>query len=458
VTRAPDPTAFRAVCVPLTAGPEPDPVALSGEVGCLFAAPTLTLAGRGTAAVLEVPGGLEDPVALHAVVQWLAAVPCDDRVGSPGSGVVAQGALPFARNEPARLVVPAVTYGRDGRGLEWVTVVTPVDQPQPALDPDALRQSLLELCDGYEPGPPASLRDVIAVPPAEAFEESVAAALDAIASRRLDKVVLGRRIDLHFDEPVRVGRALARLHRREPGSTAFSHPIGARGGSDVGRFIGASPELLVSRRGRAVTSYPLAGTVPLSGAVSSDRSAEARLLGSGKDRVEHELVVEEIVRALRSVGAQVDKPGDPSIVRLRSVAHLGTQVTADLGDRRPLGSALELVAALHPSAAVGGVPRDRALETIIALEAAPREHWAAPVGWVDGRGDGDWVIGIRSATLGGAVARLWAGAGIVAGSDPALELAETTAKFAPLADALLEDAGDALLAEGTLAAGHQRVG
>jgi menaquinone-specific isochorismate synthase len=462
VTRAtpvigtPGPDQFRAVTVRLAIGRALDPVALAGDDGYLFAGPFVTLAARGVAAVLPLPGGLNDAAGLRRAQQWLAAVSCRDDVGVPGTGVVAHGALPFGRAEAGRLVVPALTYGRDDQGNEWATVVGPAADLVGEPDAAALAQQLMTRSATAGAGTSVlhgeNLRELVAIPPPEDYEEAVEIALRAIGSGSLSKVVLARRVDLTFDAPVPVVPVLRRLHQREPGSTAFSHPVLG------GQFIGASPELLVSRRGAAVRCHPLAGTIPLTGDEAADRAAEERLLRSAKNRVEHELVVDEIVGALRALGAEVAQPPAPGIVRLRSVAHLATQLSAHLAPAEGTSGALELVAALHPTAAVGGVPRDEALASIAALEAVPREHWAAPVGWVDGSGDGDWVIGIRSATLAGPVAQLWAGAGIVTGSEPALELAETTAKLAPLADALLEDESLAVLTAGTLAGGTQPVG
>jgi isochorismate synthase EntC len=204
-----------------------------------------------------------------------------------------------------------------------------------------------------------------------------------------------------------------------------------------GRFLGASPELLVSRRGGSARCHPLAGTVALTGDPEGDRAAVERLRASGKDRGEHAVVVRAIVEALRASGGVVPEPGPPEIVRLRSVAHLATEVVARYRDAARAPDALELLAALHPTPAVGGFPTEVALQAIRQLEAAPRRSWAGPVGWVDHVGNGDWVIGIRSATVRGRRAWLWAGAGVVAESDPASELAETTVKLLPVADALL---------------------
>ena len=450
-TGYPDPSTLRAVTVPLDGGADLDPLAIAGEEGYLFAGPSLTLAGRGAAAVLPLAGGLQDVAGLRDAEQWLAAVPSEDRVGLPGTGVVAQGALPFERAEPSSLVVPRLTFGRDETtGRAWATVVAPAGDPRSAIDPRSLRGRLARLAGGDpigaggRPGLPAGteLTEMVALPEPEDYMAAVAAAVEAIAGSRLRKVVLARQLSLRFASPVRLSGVLGRLHEREPACTAFSHPVGR------GRFVGASPELLVSRRDGLVRCHPLAGTVALVGDAAIDQAATEQLLASAKDRVEHQLVVDDIARALRATGVEVEGPGRPSIVRLRSVAHLATRVVGSLGAGAPPG-VLELLAALHPTPAVGGVPRSEALAMIAALEASPRQHWAGPVGWTDGSGNGDWMIAIRSALVTGPTARLWAGAGIVAGSDPAAELAETTVKFLPVIDAFLPGASGALLGTGS---------
>ncbi len=231
---------------------------------------------------------------------------------------------------------------------------------------------------------------------------------------------------------------LGRLWAQEPSCTIFSFPDGAGGG----RFLGASPELLVRRRGDAVGCHPLAGTVglrPEAGPGGDGEPADlVGFLSSAKDRLEHELVVEAIVEALAPRCTHLEVPAAPSLVRLRTVAHLGTAIEGRLaaaeGGRTP--SVLELLADLHPTPAVGGLPRSLALACIDRLEPAGRGLWAGPVGWVDAAGDGRWVIGIRSATVEGSAATLTAGAGIVAGSDPWEEVAETTVKLASVLDAL----------------------
>jgi menaquinone-specific isochorismate synthase len=439
VSPAPDPGELRAVTVPLD-GPGPDPLDLAGAEGSLFAGPALALAGRGQAAVLELPRGLEDPGALDRAVAWLAAVPHRDGVARPGSRLGAQGALPFDRGRPGRLVVPELTMGRDAEG-SWATWVGRSGASVPDHDELTARLGALAAraprrrSDGGPGGPPR-LR---ARPDPAGYARSVASAVAAMATGPMAKVVLARCVDATFARALSDATVLRRLHLQEPACTAFAHDVAG------GRFLGVTPELMVARHGPEVACHPLAGTVGLGG--PDDEAAVAGLLESTKDRTEHRLVVEAIERVLGPRCSALSVPTHPSLVRLHSVAHLGTLIHGKLAaPDQPAEHVLALVAALHPTPAVGGVPRREALAFIRANEAVERDHWAGPVGWVDAAGDGEWMIGIRSTTVSvdGTSARLYAGAGIVAGSDPAAELAETTVKLTPVLEALAPGSGPLL--------------
>src|SRR6266568_5621305 len=195
-------------------------------------------------------------------------------------------------------------------------------------------------------------------------------------------------------------------------------------------FVGASPELLVSRRGRAVRSHPLAGTVQRSGNPESDERLTNAMLASSKQRHEHRLVVEEVVAALRPCCDELVVPDGPSIVALRNVSHLGTPLTGHLTDPPP--TSLDLVARLHPTPAVAGSPTNAAVDYLHRVEGFDRGRYAGPVGWMDARGDGEWAVGLRSADVDGDRASMYAGVGVVAGSRPATELEETQLKLQAL--------------------------
>jgi isochorismate synthase len=195
-------------------------------------------------------------------------------------------------------------------------------------------------------------------------------------------------------------------------------------------MIGASPELLVARSGSTVISRPLAGT-----AVLGDDTIEW-LRHSSKDMLEHQLVVDAIRTVLSPWCAHLDAPSVPEIDRFADVAHLATPIYGTLRDPAP--DALALVRALHPTPAVGGIPTVAALAAIARLEPQSRGSYAAPVGWVDARGDGEWAVALRGGRVVGTHALLHAGAGIVAGSDPDTEWAETEAKLLPMLTALVQ--------------------
>jgi len=239
--------------------------------------------------------------------------------------------------------------------------------------------------------------------------------------------VLARAVDVRTPTPLVVADVVRRLRSLHPSCMVFS----------VEGFVGASPELLVGRNGRDVQSHPLAGTVARSGDPETDARLGASLMASTKDRWEHALVVDAIAAALTPVCPQLDVPDAPSIVPLRNVSHLGTHIQGTLPAGGPVPTALELAARLHPTPAVGGAPTARALAMIAELEPHGRGRYAGPVGWVDAAGNGEWAVGIRSAHIGGDRARMMAGVGIVADSDPEEELAETQLKLQALLAAVV---------------------
>jgi len=436
--RLPEPGSLRALTVALD--PAEAAVHLSSAPGAggfrFLSADGLSFAGTGVTTLLALADGLDDPPALDDVVGWLRGVPHDDRVGRPGSAVSAHGALPFERGATGRLLVPHLTVAVDADGRAWATAVSRADRP---LDEPGLRSLLASVLDPGEQArsgtteKPATV-SVTAVPSPADHARSVSTALDAIGRGTLQKVVLARRLDVEIAVPPAVGDVLQRLRAQEPACTVFATPL------PEGWFVGASPELIVRRRAARVQSHPLAGTVGLSG-TAADEQAVCELLESKKELAEHELVVEAIAAALRRYCDRLEVPATPALVRLQSVAHLGTALDGHLASPDGPAHALALLAALHPTPAVAGVPRPEALAMISQLEPGSRGQWAGPVGWVDASGDGEWMLGIRSATLSGTRAVLWAGGGIVAGSLPADEVAETTVKLVPVLEAVAPGAG-----------------
>ncbi len=445
-----------------------DAFALSGRSGRLMHFGDRLLMGLGTALSIGLPQGLDDPVALGRAAGWLGSLVTDDRCASPSSGIVGFAAFPFERGEAASLAVPEITYCREPDGSEWVTFVS----GEPPDDPAAARSRLLgwrpssndtaavrdDLClplpgsstapEALRPGAPSGVRYLSSE---HDFLETVGGALRAIEEGSVSKVVLARQVDVDFGMSPDLPGLLGRWHEREPSCTVFSLP------TPHGQFFGASPELLVARRGRQVSSRPLAGTTARAGS-GRRRDAGRKALGDGrkqpaqpdlrllpgdlaassKDVAEHRHVVEEIGRRLTPLCSTIVVPTVPDLVHLSTITHFGTSITGTLADRadRSLPTALDLVAVLHPTPAVGGVPRARAKQLIGEMEAVPRGQYAGAVGYLDGHGDGCWMVGIRACTLRGHTARLAAGVGIVAGSRPYAELAETELKLRAVYDAL----------------------
>ncbi len=380
---------------------------------------------------------------MDAATAALAAIVCDDRLDGERSGaghaVVAFGALPFDRSAPAELVVPQLTYAREPDGTEWVTVVDAEGSALP--DPDdpgtaeTLRTRLADravvVAGGSAPraGTPAA-PVVTPLTADDAFETAVGAVVDAVRRGEVVKVVLARAVDVRLDGEVDVPDLLRRWTGLEPSCTVFSIP------TPDGQFVGASPELLVERESDRVRSRPLAGTTDRFHDAGSE--LPAALLESAKDGEEHRLVVDAIRDELAPVSDDLHVPERPELVHLHTITHLGTSIDGTLrrGTDGSIPSALHLVARLHPTPAVGGVPRVAATELIHRLEATPRGTYAGPVGWVDGAGDGRWMVGIRAMTVDGRSVRMTAGVGIVADSDPHTELLETGLKFRAVFGAL----------------------
>ena len=341
----------------------------------------------------------------------LAGIEVDDRVDAPGTGAIAVGALPFGDAAGGELTIPASVTGVDAGGRAWRTEIGP-----PASAPLA-RGSLA----------PATRFGVEGRVTRAAWADQVRAVLDAIRAGEVEKVVLAREVLVQADAPFDVPAVVERLDETQGGCTVFA---------DDG-LVGASPELLVRRRAHEVWSRPMAGTLPRGATEDADRAAEATLAASAKNGLEHRLVVDAVVDGLREGGVDVTAVRGPEIARLATVIHLATTIAGTVGARAAC-SALDLALRLHPTPAVAGAPRDKALTMLQELETFDRGCYAGPVGWVDAHGDGEWAVALRCAELDGTTARLVAGAGVVAGSDPDAEWAETQAKLEPMLRVLVQ--------------------
>jgi menaquinone-specific isochorismate synthase len=416
-------TELHARTVPLDYGP--DALEYDGSPTVLFDRPGLTLVGWGTAQLVSAADA----------AATLAAIPCDDAVQRLGSGALAMGALPFDHALDGQLVIPRFTMGisRDADGVtrRWATAVGPSDMPLPSTD---------ELFDAvlwqYGRAPLVAadpdVAELSTLMDSAGYRAMVASAVARMRAPRatLHKVVLSRQVALGLSGSLPLAAVLRRLRAGEPNCTIFSMP------TPDGVFFGASPELLVARHGTQVTCQPLAGTISRGDTARADADAQRDLARSGKSRAEHRYVVDAVAATLAPYCDQLAVPEAPSLVAFRSVAHLGTRIEGRLHDGVGV---LELLEQLHPTPAVGGTPRPEALAFIGQAEAGERGYWAGPVGWAGASGDGEWMIGIRSAQLdaGGCAVTLRAGAGIVADSDPAAEAAETNVKLSTVLEAVL---------------------
>ena len=374
------------------------------------------LVGWGEAARVVLPGdGDRDELARRWHAAVVAAADVEDPVRLPGTGLVAFGSLTFDRGSAGSvLVVPRVVLGRrDGRA--WLTTVgdlTPADVLHGATAPTR-EPTVIDWHDGTLS--------------AQEWERRVARAVSAMRGGAYDKVVLARDLYARTAEPIDARVVAARLAERFPDCYTYA----------CDGLVGATPELLIRRYGRRLRSLVLAGSAPRGADAAEDDALGAKLLGSAKDVVEHRYAAESARASLAPLCASLTCDDRPFLLKLANIQHLATRIDGELSDDR---SALEVAAALHPTAAVGGTPTDVAVRAIRELEGMDRGRYAGPVGWVDGRGNGEWGIALRCAQLAdgpdGPGARLFAGCGIVAGSDPAAELAEAQMKFRSVRSAL----------------------
>jgi isochorismate synthase len=273
-------------------------------------------------------------------------------------------------------------------------------------------------------------------PERAAYAAAVASALEIIESGAVNKVVLARSLELVGTAPIDPRPILAALARRDPMAYPYAVPLPTAAGAPR-TLVGASPELHVRRRGDRVVAAPLAGSMARSADPADDERAGKELLASDKERTEHAYVVESVASVLAPLCRSLDVPSEPSLMSTATMWHLATRVEGRL---RPTGDALptslDLALALHPTPAVCGTPTDAAMAAIADLEDFDRGYYAGAVGWDDRAGDGEWVIALRCAEIADRSLRLYAGAGIVEGSDPAAELAETSAKLRTLLQAM----------------------
>jgi menaquinone-specific isochorismate synthase len=323
-------------------------------------------------------------------------------------------------------------------GETWLTVSAYLDQTVDLEDEwerlhlklNALESQLHSSIPHFTPRPRAlRLEDSL---PYSVWREQVLEATSRIRAGELEKVVLSRFKDVCFDSTVDPAGALERLAQSYPQAYRFLIEV-----FPGHAFFGATPELLVSKDGSRVHTAALAGSRPRGRTVAEDEALAADMFASPKERAEHQVVVETIEALLTPFVERIYRADQPDVMRLRNIQHLYTPMTGTL---LPNVSLLEVAGAFHPTPALGGYPRNIAVDAIRHIETDDRGWYAAPVGWIDANGDGMFAVAIRSAVSVEDRARLYAGAGIVADSDPDKEWDETALKFKPLLNALeIED-------------------
>ena len=395
------------------------------------------LAGLGSAheAISRGPRRFDDLIEeCSAVTRGRIA---DEPEGLPaGAGPVWTGGFAFASEgarsaswssfPPALLVLPELSLLRSGAST-WLTVTalsTGASSPDELLRRverrlATLHEQPLALLDPH----PRGTTTITSVSPPSSYEATVAAATRKIAAGELEKVVLAREVAVEAPSAHDPAALFGSL--RESFPSCFSFCVG----SPEAVFLGASPELLVRRRGASVATVALAGSTRRSADPAVDDHLGEQLLQSVKNRSEHEIVARRIARKLAPRSVWVEADSEPLLVKVANIQHLATPVHAQLAD--PL-SAVELAALLHPTPAVGGEPAGVAERVISELEDIDRGWYAGPVGWMDATEDGEFCVALRSALLRDRIAHLFAGAGIVADSEPADELAETELKLEAL--------------------------
>ena len=369
------------------------------------------LVGWGTHATTTVSGPNRFTDARnwwHAQLEGFAVT---NSVHGNGTGPVLFASFSFSPNDESVLIIPKVIVGKKGE-KSWITWFG--SAPQPELDvttPEINHNSIT--WDG--PGD----ADID-------WKARVSAAVNRIQSGALDKVVLARDFTGRSHSDIDPRPILKKLAAEYPSTWCFA----------VGGLVGATPELLLRLSRKMVTSRVLAGTISKTGDDERDLALAGSLARSSKDLEEHEYAVRSVADALEPFCTSTNVPESPYVLHLANVMHLATDVTGALAEKLSHVDAFTILEQLHPSAAVCGTPREQAAQLIAEIEGMSRGRYAGPVGWIDAAGDGELGIALRCGQINDRAIRIFAGCGIVAGSDPAIELAESESKLVPMRSAL----------------------
>lgn len=334
-----------------------------------------------------------------------------NNVHGTGTGPILFTSFSFDPAEESILVIPKVVIGQRN-GKSWITWIGA--SPQPGLQKASIEKSPLNLSWSGSNG--------------DVWQDRVARAVEKIKENQLEKVVLARFASATSDSPVNTRNLLKELANEYPSTWVYSNS----------GLVGATPELLVRLSKSLVTSRILAGTIRKTGDDERDLALAGSLARSSKDLEEHEYAVRSVADALAPLCSSTNVPESPFVLHLSNVMHLATDVTGVLSDNSSPADIFDLVSRLHPSAAVCGTPTEIAKRAIDEIEGISRGRYAGPIGWIDANGDGELGIALRCGQIGndGKSIRIYAGCGIVAGSDPEREYAESQAKLLPMRTAL----------------------
>jgi len=371
------------------------------------------LVGFGEYKRFEVKGEDRFLVARNWWNEQLSNFLIQNNVHGIGTGPILFSSFSFDPNEPSVLIIPEIVLGHKN-GKSWITWIGNKSQP----DITQISNSAISSEISWQKG---SISE-------EKWREQVSAAITAIKSNQLEKVVLARDLNATSNTTIDIRNLMQRLEIEYPSTWLFL----------VDGLIGATPELLVRLSKSLVTSRVLAGTIRKSGNEDRDLALAASLAKSSKDLEEHEYAVKSVADALAPFCSSTNVPESPFVLHLSNVMHLATDVTGVLNDSTKQADIFTLVEKLHPSAAVCGTPTEAAKKLIASLEEMNRGRYSGPVGWIDAHGDGEIAIALRCGQLSAdhKSIRIFAGCGIVAGSDPANEYAESQAKLMPMRTAL----------------------
>jgi len=376
--------------------------AIAGSDGILFVRNGVGFATRGVAA----------RIASHEAKSFLASIEVDDSINAPGSGPVLFGAIPFDSQQPHDFVLPNMLVCKSEDGRCWVTTID---------------DTVIDLSQHQTPEASSSSFTVTPGVNIDTYLGAVTCARDAVRSGTITKAVIARDVVVTSNTPIDVYAVLLRLRASFGSSFRFS----------VDGLVGASPELLVSIADGDVSSHPLAGTTARTGDPQIDAQLAETLLSSNKNQIEHRVVIDAVHDTLLPWCSYLDWEPEASIVAVANVQHLGTHMSGKLSE--PYLHILDAVYALSPTPALGGHPRREALQLIAEVEGMSRGRYGGAVGWMDHHGNGTWAVTIRCAEFnaGRTTARLYAGGGIVADSEPMSELAETQAKLQAMLAAII---------------------